>query len=161
MPFGAAVTSATQIEIGTEGYIVRFNLSGNNLRTVNMVQAQSGSNTTVPAVTALSKAALHTLLVTNPVETQVDVAFCQSGDNLDVFLRSADYPYTGATRVGFRFYRSANNLTANTQSLDIPEKTRLLCKLLILQETYRSQDLPVPQSMKSAIETEKTRLGYA
>lgn len=156
--FGSLVTTGAQIEIATAGYIVRFNLTSNNLRVVNFVQAQSSSVTSAPATTALSKSALHSLLVTNT--DALDIAFAQSGSNLDVFLKTATYPYTSATRVGFRFYRSANNLTLNTQSLDIPEKTRLLCKLLILQETYRSQNLPVPQPIKSAIESEKTLLGY-
>jgi hypothetical protein len=150
------VTTAPQRLTGTYGYVATFNLTDYLPQTVSQVQVYNGTTLSAVSQTSTPPSTLDTYcgLVTCPT-----FAWTQKGNHVDVFLKTATYPYTATTEVEFTFLRNAQTLTADTDYLDIPDSARELFKNLCWKMMYNAKNSKVTSLIEENIKRQKSFLG--
>jgi hypothetical protein len=156
--FGTLITSASQVSIGTYGYIVSFDLSINEMAKIVQVQMQNASTLVLSTVSA-SGASLAALNNYPQLSSCPTFAWAQDGQTLYVFCKTATYPYTSATRVGIWYYRNAADLTAVTDNIDVSQDKEQLFRYLVLDTMYTNMGQRTPQVILQGISVERKRLG--
>ena len=165
MAYGTSVSdaSASLLGTGTDGYIVRFNLTSVEPRTITQVQAFDGGTGAFSDVIATESSLADLYDYLNDAAPAVDIAFAQKDEYVDVFLKESTFPYTANTRVGLFYQVNAANLTDITdanQFLDIPQEARILAEAKALEQAYKLKATkPTPQNIQVEITSEMERLG--
>jgi hypothetical protein len=157
MAFGNLITDGTQAVVGTYGYIVTFDLTLQDIRNITQVQLQKNATTLSPAIVDLSTFEE----LSNYCEDSdcPDIAFCQTGNIVNIFLKTTTYPYDATVRIAFWFQRNAQNVSATTDYLDIPVESRTLFRALVLENVYLTKELKIPFDVQETIKTERANLG--
>jgi hypothetical protein len=158
--FGNAITDGAQTAVGTKGCIVSFDLTAMEPKQVTEVQLQD----TVPVVPVLSAVYnvpldIVTLFGYPEAAAPPDVAWTQQGNVVFVFLKTTAYTYIVTVRIGFGFYRNAQNVGPQSPLLDIPQEAKELCKALELKNMAKLMGIAASFQTENTIRKEKARLG--
>jgi hypothetical protein len=158
--FGNAITDGAVVSTGTYGYIVRFAVGTQEVNSVLAIQMQNAAGTPT-VLSAVVKAAVDQSILAGYPEliTCPDLAFCLTGQNLDVFLKTATYPYAATNRLGFWFYRDGLNVALAGDKIDVPQEARELFKLMSLREGYVFLGKNPQYDIEAMIDEQKQLLG--
>jgi hypothetical protein len=148
------ITNGTQVKIGTVGYVVSLDLSAYDISVILGVQVKNAAGWSSP-VTDESAFEVLAGYINNALAP--DMAFCWMRGNLFVFVKAA-YTYVSTTLVTFWYYRNAQNVTAVSDTVDIPGEMEQLALALILRKVYLDQNTSLPQNIASQIRTQCTNL---
>ena len=157
--FGNAITDGAVISTGTYGYIVRFSLATQEVN--SMLQIQMAQTSGTPVLSDVVTAGVSQAILAGYPElaTCPDLAFSLTGLNLDVFLKTATYPYVAANRLGFWFYKDGTNVTGSSDKIDVPQEARELFKLMCLREGYVFLGKNPAYDIEAMIDEQKQLLG--
>jgi hypothetical protein len=158
MAFGNPVTNGTKVAEGTYGYVVSFDLSNEEIKTLLQVQMQDATAVEMGEVidVGTDRAALFEYL--EDVDCP-DVAWFQEGVTVFVFLKTATWAYAATNRVAFWFYRDAEDIAALSDTIDVPQAARELLKQTVRKLYYLGKGKRVPYDVEQGIVKERARLG--
>jgi len=157
MAFGNAITEFTQLAIGAYGYIVAVNLTSLNMVTVEMVQAQTDAQTTLPPIT--SEISLSELLGYVADVDAPDLAFAyDEGSICYIFLKTTVYPYTSNTRISLTGLRNPQLMIADSDLIDFPVTYIPIVQQYMLELAYESVVGKVPYRIRFSIEQKEQEI---
>jgi hypothetical protein len=156
--FGNAITDGTQVALGTYGYVVSFDLTAYEVRSIEQIQMQSATNVlSTPSVTPETREELFALC--ENTQTTKDFGYFLDDSTLFVFCRTAKYAYVGTVRIGWWLKRYSIDMATAAATIDTAQDKEQLLRCLTLEAMYISLDQKTPYDIANTIRIEKTRLG--
>jgi hypothetical protein len=148
------ITDGDQTLIGSNGYVSAIDLTTYDINSI--IGIHVGTLTAGKVITTSDS--LETLAGYINDTLCPDVAYCWTGDTLNVFAKTSVYTYAVTTLVDFWHYRNAENLLLTSTVVDIPSEMEQLALLLILRRMYIDNNISLPQNITSQIRTQCTNL---
>lgn len=163
MAFGNPVTDGVQVQIGSQGYVARFNLSTLNPYSVKQVQLQN-SGTSVASAVYPTAVSLDTVFGYVEDSACPDVAWCYQDQEVFVFLKTTAWDFVSTSRIGFWVISNPEEVTATTDVVipdRIPSEARNLLVLLCAKEAQTLSGINPSRDILQQIQQELNRLGLA
>jgi len=157
MAFGIAITQGSQVASEANGYIVRFNMKQYNALAITQVQLKSATVFSSPVVGGISSPDLFEYLATTGAIP--DLAWSYNGSNLDLFVKTAKFPFNGTVGLGVWWKRNASPVSAVSDTVDVPVEARRLFMSLCRREAYNAKGKQPKIDINADILREQKLLG--
>lgn len=156
MSFGNVITDGTQQAVGTNGYIVSFDLSGESIKTCNGVQLQ---NSVSLVLSEISIASVELATLQNYPEDAdcPELAFSQNDSVISVFCKTSSYPYTSQTRIAFWFSKNTDVITTTSDNIipnNMPASAMNLLMLKCIKDSQILMGMNVSRDIQQQINKE-------
>jgi hypothetical protein len=161
MAFGSLITDGTQESVGTNGYVVGFDLANLNIVNINQVQLQNAVSLVMSAVD-INNTSKATLFAYNQDANAPDFAWSSEGTRVYVFCKTTVYPYTSQTRIAFWYNAQPEELSALSDVVipnRLPAEARNLLVLLCAKEAQTLSGINPTRDILQQINSELNKLG--
>lgn len=149
MAFGSMVTNLLQQAIGTNGYVIKADVSILLASSIESIQIQAApADTPEPFTTSTSLDVLLSYL--NNAGSPI-AAFSSTDSECWIYLDTAEFPYTSTTRFALIGKRRPQNLASDYEYLDLPDKDLNLVIAYCLELAYSLKKNGVPKYVYDSI----------